>query len=195
MPQDLEKLFQEEVRSRQQSKQGKAFRQPRKKYRAATRKLVLIVCCMFGFSYLLYLFSLSPSGQPRYSDVDTAIDAQRRANLKPVPLPPSGVQKAVSLPADSVGVLRFFLREPRPEDNSSLKNCDATETTTGQGKHKYHHYVEVIDWESNEVVTTAFIRSGDMVELYPSTLTNFDMLLERNGTAPKSYSAQGICMK
>jgi hypothetical protein len=153
MPKKLEKTFQEEVRSRQ--RKGKNTR---------IRNNFFIFCFMIGFAYLLYQFSLSPSGQPRFSDIDTAIDEQRKKDLTPVPLPKSSIQKPDSVSDNNVGTLRFFLRKPVPQDDSSLSNsCANTEQINRDGNNKYHYFVELIDWVSGKVVTTAFVRSGEML--------------------------------
>jgi hypothetical protein len=84
----------------------------------------------------------------------------------PIALPQSGVSKqASSTPNKSLGRIRIFLRAPVPSDKSSFQQPAPDGKSSGNIRNGNHHFVEMLDWQSDTVVATAFIRSGDMVKL------------------------------
>lgn len=82
--------------------------------------------------------------------------------LKPVALPLSGVKKAAK-PGVPASQLRFFARAPLLDENSKI----STRCRIGMGAvpviNNNNYYVEVLDWQSGKIVTTAFVRSHEMI--------------------------------
>ena len=83
---------------------------------------------------------------------------------EPIELPPTGVlQAAESIDEWEVAPLRVFLRAPVADDNSSLpKTCAGSESVWHAEQHRF---LQVVDWDSNTIVATAFVRAGEMVEI------------------------------
>jgi len=84
----------------------------------------------------------------------------------PVALPKTGILRKYSfIPHEKFGRIRVFLRPPLAKEKSSLrltcgnKNLDMI-------KKKNHRFIEFVDWKSDEIITTAFIRSGEMLEIF-----------------------------
>lgn len=78
-----------------------------------------------------------------------------------IPIPETKVLKGVNLQSvdTNSGGLRIFLREPKPEENSGLKkNC--------KGESTNHYWLQLVDYDTNQPITTAFIRAQEMLELY-----------------------------
>lgn len=85
---------------------------------------------------------------------------------KLIELPTTGVlQEAISVEGENLARLRVFLRAPIESEKSLLPATCSDDRQLGLASHKNHRFVKILDWESNEVIATAFVRSGEMVEI------------------------------
>ena len=144
----LEKRFLEEVQQRKQPK-NKAVE------RHKVRMLLLIVLMVAGFAYVFRQGNLS------------LITNEPTTKPTPVDLPPSGVlsQHHRQDLNSNMGRLRIFLRAPLPSETSSLPSTCSGDTKSWSPRNGKHYFITLLDWQSNQVVMTAFIRAGDKVEL------------------------------
>lgn len=158
MPQRLEDAFQREVQRRQQ--------RPKKPI-GGNGITLLIVALAIGVGYVIHKTHPSSTipSLPDQLGAQTgppALGNPKPPALKPVALPPSGVRKAAN-PGEPVAQLRFFTRAPLLSENSKI----ATRCSGGIGAipvtNNNDYYVELLDWQSDKIVTTAFVRSNDMV--------------------------------
>ena len=83
---------------------------------------------------------------------------------EPVELPPTGVLQAAEFIDEwEVAQLRVFLRAPVADDESSLsQTCSGSESIW---QAEQHRFLQVVDWDSNTIIATAFVRAGEMVEI------------------------------
>lgn len=159
MPQRLEDAFQREVQRRQ--------KRQKKPHGGKFGVTLLIVALTIGMGYLTHktlptstIRSLTE--QPGTQTEPLAPEQPKRPALKPVALPPSGVKKAAK-PGEPVAQLRFFARAPLLSENSKL----STSCGLGMGAvpitNNNNYYVELLDWQSGKIVTSAFVRSNEMI--------------------------------
>lgn len=152
MPKNLEERFREEVRQRRQQK-----RSPGPKVGV----LLLVICIVSGVAYLIYRVIFSP---PLDSPAEDTANPTNQPT--PIALPPSGVlEQDSSINNKKLGKFRFFLRAPLASEKSTLPATCAAEKVAGSMKNNNHYFVELLNWKSDKVVSTASIRSGDMVEM------------------------------
>lgn len=148
----LEVSFREEVR--------KLKRQRRNRLQRNVGWLLLAMSVITGFTYLLRSGS-SVIETGNLTKVSHPVD------MKPVELPKSGVfKKAQSQsPQTHWARLRLFLRTPLPDEKSPLpSDCSERNSTDITGSNQ-NYFIELLDWDSNKVITTAFVRVGEMVEM------------------------------
>lgn len=151
MSKQLEKQFKEEVARRQ--------RKERKPILTKIVSLLIISGILSGLFYSIYR-SISSMDPP----VNNAANPQN--NLTPMTLPISGLLKQYRPnPNDILGQIRIFLRPPLKEEKSSISSTCSYENTSSDIDKKNNYFLEFIDWKSNQIIATAFIRSGDMVEI------------------------------
>lgn len=152
MPKKLEARFQQEVLRRTQQK-GKGSGQKVKVF-------LLLVVVVAGFVYLFRQCSSVPVN-PIASEIATP-----KNKPTPIALPQTGVLKQGTSTTDEfLGRLRFFLRTPLPDEKSSLPTtCSAPRNSEAIGNTN-HYFVQLLDWQTDKVIATAFIRSGEMVEM------------------------------
>jgi hypothetical protein len=159
MPQRLENAFQREIQRRQQRQ-----KKPNSGKLSAT---LLLVVLTLGLGYMTHkprpsstIPSLpDPLGTPTEPP---ALGNLKPSTLKPVALPPSGVKKAAK-PSEPVAQLRFFARAPLFTENSRLSTSCGGGLGVEPVTNNNHYYVELVDWQSGKIVTTAFVRSFEMV--------------------------------
>ncbi|XGV98361.1 MAG: hypothetical protein ACAF41_05375 [Leptolyngbya sp. BL-A-14] len=140
----------EEVHQRQQTTKTGIGRK--------TKMLLLIMLIAAGFAYFA-----RPNNQR--SVIKNPKDQAEQ--LTPVDLPQSGLLSKPSgqILNKDVGKLRIFLRAPLPSEKSSLPPTCSGDQKAWSPRNEKHYMVKLRDWQSNKVVTTAFIRSGEKVEL------------------------------
>ncbi len=155
MPKNLEKYFRAEVNRRKQ--------QERKPLGQKVRIPLLIAGMAIGLICLSRQCSLnSPVNNPIYNKIVSQINKPT-----PITLPQTGVlNQYIQTPNKKLGLIRFFLRAPLPGEKSSLSTACPNAKNSGSMSDNNHYFVKLIDWQSDAVITTAFIRSGDMVEIF-----------------------------
>ncbi|MGG6270058.1 hypothetical protein ACQ4M3_32205 [Leptolyngbya sp. AN03gr2] len=117
--------------------------------------------------------------EPLNNLMGTTVDApspRSTPSLPPVAVPPTGVlenyatstasntkETASSIDAGS-GKLRIYSAPSKAPDGSGFhKECPETENSALLKKQ--HYFVRVVEWNSNQMVLTAFIRAGEKVDL------------------------------
>jgi|GEM_PF-3040016 len=141
MSKNLEEQFRAEVQRRERHEK----RQP-----ARTAKMsVLLVGITITLGCLLQQYHPSPYEPP------TIYLPIKRPSIT---LPPTGVLKRTgSAGVRAFSSLRFFLREPLSSEKSYLSaTCSSNEE---------NYFIALVDWQSEKVIITAFIRAGEMVEI------------------------------
>jgi hypothetical protein len=168
MSKKLETRFQEEVRRRSQTKKKDAGRND--------KTLWLLAGGAIAFIRLMHQCNSTPvdppsskiaSPQPASPQPASPTPVSPKPQRTPLALPQTGVLKPY-IPATneySSGRLRFFLRTPFPEEKSALPQTCSSGKSPGVTAAKNHYYVQLLDWESNQVITTALIQAGEMVEM------------------------------
>lgn len=93
-----------------------------------------------------------------------SIEPPQPVKPNPVELPPTGILQAAELiDEENVARLRVFLRAPVADDESSLPaTCVGNESVW---KADHHRLIQVVDWDSNTIIATGFVRAGEMVEI------------------------------
>lgn len=87
-------------------------------------------------------------------------------SFPPVAMPQSGAIKpaiesdrsATRIRARALGQLRLFSNPPTPVDRSSIENRCPDGAFL---KNNDSYFIKVIDWKSNQIIATAFVRSGE----------------------------------
>lgn len=88
------------------------------------------------------------------------------SKLTPVALPNTGILKKYSINnTENYGRLRLFLRAPLENENSPLPATCGKNVRDVENQ-KNHRFIEVVDLQSDEIITTAFVRDGDMIEMF-----------------------------
>lgn len=129
-----------------------------------TEAFLVFVIVVLGCVYFFRQYTLSVD--PPASEIVTPEDKPTpKKKPTPIALPPSGVLTQATSPLDvALGQLRFFLRPPLADENSSLPTrCTALRNSAAIGKN--HYFVQLLDWETDAVITTALIRANEMVEI------------------------------
>jgi len=160
MPQRLENAFQREIQRRQQ-------RQKKPNSGKFGVTLLTVLLTLGGVGYMMHKTHPSstlpsPIAQPGTPTEPPALSNLKPSALKPVALPPSGVKKAAK-PGEPVAQLRFFARAPLFTENSRLSTSCGGGLGVEPVTNNNHYYVELVDWQSGKIVTTAFVRSHEMV--------------------------------
>jgi len=148
----LEVRFQEEVR--------KLKRQRRNRLQQKAGLLLLAVGITTGFTYLLR------SGSS-VTEIGNLTSKRNQPVNIPVELPKSGVLKKAqsATPQNRWVRLRLFLRAPASDEKSPLPSNCSEQSKTDLTSSNQNYFIELLDWNSNGVVTTAFVRIGEMVEI------------------------------
>ncbi len=173
MPKDYHESFAEEIRRRNGEKN------PKPDNSHTIRGVILSLIAGLITFYIIKIFvpppvpsTISQDNTKNIPPKPTLIlppgkvlKGQEEKNIPPkrtLPLPPSGViKKHNSSRQENLGRIRIFLRAPKPEDNSGLKgNCSGQQLGNNN-----HAFVKLLDYNSKKVIITAFIRSGDMIEI------------------------------
>ncbi|MEM9945207.1 MAG: hypothetical protein AAF810_04000 [Cyanobacteria bacterium P01_D01_bin.36] len=182
MPKTLEEQLREEVQKRQQGKTATPKSYLSSHFNKKGRK-ILVGALSLGLLVVGVKTLYSPVNRERMLPTLTS----PKSHLEAVAPPESGVLKQYqSVTPDETGIFRFFAREPVEGDRTSLsEGCETSssdrtednaanedgivenENATGNEestdeKRPEHYYVELLDWESDEVVLTAFVRESDM---------------------------------
>jgi hypothetical protein len=154
MPRKLEDRFREKVRRREQME--------RKQGQWKIKSPLLIVVLAIGSVYLFNQCNSNPSTKkPNHSSASSI------AKPTPIELPRTGVfNLANSVFNENSGRLRIFLRAPLSSENSPLPTDCGAEKQLGSLSDPNHHFIKILDWQANLVVATAFVRSGEMVEIF-----------------------------
>jgi len=172
MPKTLEEQLREEVEKRQRGKVPTPKGSPYKK----ARKIV-VGCLSLGLLAVAIKTLYSPVNLEQM--VPTLVSP--KSDLQPVALPESGVLKQYrSLVPDRTGLFQFSTKasvaneqdlpsgcEPdrragTPQENGIVENENNPESGGAVPESRpAHYYVELLDWESNEVVVAAFVRNAD----------------------------------
>ncbi|MEO1558784.1 MAG: hypothetical protein AAFS12_03825, partial [Cyanobacteria bacterium J06632_19] len=63
------------------------------------------------------------------------------------------------------GRLRFFLRAPLESEKSPLPATCGKNVRDIQNQDN-HRLIELIDWQSDEIIMSAFVRDGEMIEIF-----------------------------
>jgi hypothetical protein len=166
MPTNLERRFQQEVNLRN-LRNSKPI-----KLNLEVILLVLFLVGM-GFVYSSWVRQGNANISTKSSTSKTSVATNSTAKTvnpiekpKPIELPPSGIlQPAAPLDGENLARIRIFLRAPLSSDESSLPATCSDDRNLGIVENKTHRFVQLLNWESNEVITTAFVRSGEMVEI------------------------------
>jgi hypothetical protein len=159
MSKKLEKQFRNEVSKRNRREEMK---EPRAEdiFKIIFQVIETIkgVISIGFFAFLIWLVYFSPhSNQPLKDDPNKP---------KPVALPDSGtVKKYIPKSKESLGQIRLFLRAPLESEQSPIASSCSNTNNSSYLTQKYNYFVQFIDWSSNKIVSTAFIRDGDMVEV------------------------------
>ena len=86
--------------------------------------------------------------------------------LIPVALPNTGILKKYSFnKTENFGLLRFFLRAPLESEKSPLPATCGKNVRDIQQEDN-HRFIELVDWQSDEIIATAFVRDGEMIEIF-----------------------------
>lgn len=146
----LEGRFLEEVRQRKQTKETGAQHK--------NKLLLLIALLAAGFTCF---FHQNDQRQVFKGPKD------QTEQLTPVELPQSGIlsQSSEQILNKDVGKLRIFLRAPLSSEKSSLPPTCSSDQKFWSPSNDKHYWIELRDWQSNKVVTTAFIRAGEKIEI------------------------------
>jgi hypothetical protein len=158
MPNNLEHRFQREINLR--NLQNVKSR----KINAEVILLFLLLVGM-GFVYSSWVRQGNSDVVAKNSAAQTSTERKVAPIAKPQPieLPPTGVlQPADPIYGENLARIRIFLRTPVSSDESRLPATCSEDRNLGI---KSHRFVQLLDWESNEVITTAFVRSGEMIEI------------------------------
>jgi hypothetical protein len=157
MSKKFETQFREEVHRRSQQKSNNT--------RQIMKTLLVIAGIVIGFVYLLRQCSAIPP-DPTPSPI-SSFPSKLTLKPKPTPmaLPQTGMLKQPPRTEAYMAQIRFFLRAPLPEEKSSLPATCSAEKTVGAFTTPNHHFIQLLDWQSDKVIATAFIRSGEMVEM------------------------------
>jgi hypothetical protein len=117
--------------------------------------LILLIAIVLGGLYSIHA-QVPDSLPPRFAAVtpDPAVP--------PVPMPLSGMLTTAPQNNQVLRPLRLFLSPPTSASDSTLKNKCPGESLL---KSDLSYLVKVVDWKSNQTVSTAFIRAGENVEL------------------------------
>lgn len=187
MPKNLENLFEEEVRKR-------GYGEKRHRGCKITVSLLLIIG-IIGFTHWMFQSNSStstisssdktvnpiskptsaplPENYPSTSTINIADSISKLeeqinsiSKLTPVALPKTGILKKHDLNKyENFGRLRIFLRAPLVNEKSTLPATCGTQKIL-EMKNENHRFIELVDWKSDKIITTAFIRGGDMVEIF-----------------------------
>jgi hypothetical protein len=153
MSKKLEIRFQEEVRRRSQTKTKTTGRK--------NKMFLLLVGMAIGVVWLHRQCSSAPVNLPSREVV-----VSPKPERTPLALPQTGVLKPyIPVTNEYPGRVRFFLRKPFPEEKSPLPQTCSNGKNPGVIENKNHYFVQLLDWESNQVITTALIQAGEMVEM------------------------------
>ena len=158
MSQRLENAFQREVQRRQQRQKkpdGGKF---------GTTLFIVVLTLVMGYvTHKTHPSSTIPSltEQPGTQTEPPATEKLKPPALKPLAPPPSGVKKAAKL-GEPVAQLRFFARAPLLSENSRMSTSCGEGMGAVPATNNNHYYVELLDWQSGKIVTTAFVRANEM---------------------------------
>jgi hypothetical protein len=157
MSKKFEIQFREEIRRRSQQKPKDAGK--------TIRRLLVITGVVIGLVYLVRQCSAIPP-VPTPSPIRSF---SSKPTLKPTPtpiaLPQTGVFKQPPQTDEYMAWFRIFLRAPFPEEKSSLPATCSDGRTVDAIANTNHHFIQLLDWQSDKIIATAFVRSGEMVEM------------------------------
>ncbi len=161
MSRRLEDSFQREVQRRQQKQKkpdGGKFR---------TTLLIVVLAIMAG--YVIHQVRAGSKVSSVVDPPDKQTELSKPAKPKPpapkpVALPPSGVRKQGLKPGEPASKLRIFVRAPLSSENSKVASgCGGD--VLDPVKNVNNYYVELLDWQSGKIVTTAFVRFNETLEI------------------------------
>jgi len=130
------------------------FSQPSKKQRFSPSILIFYVRSIIVLIVTITSYSIA---MPRQQEIIH--------KSSPIALPSTGVMKKPSVRTNIFGQLRFFLRAPLSNEKSPLPTICSINPSFRGINHDTNYFIEVINWQSDKVTTTAFVRAGDMVKI------------------------------
>jgi hypothetical protein len=156
MPQkQLEQQFQAELAHRRQ--------QSRQEYwRSCWHQGRLILGCLAGGAVIVGLATTGLDSLTRgsASRPTTNPSAPPDASLAAVALPPTGMINqswSQALTPDNSGTITIYTRPPEAADQTEVgKDC-----SNQASEQDIHHFVKIIDWDTQKVVQTSFVRTND----------------------------------
>jgi hypothetical protein len=164
---NLEEEFQSELAQRRRRSQSK---QERLRSLWVQWKLflgfLLASGILFGAASIIGYTVLNPSGRPK-AQVSPK-PSSPKPSLTPVETPLTGVVTTYGEVApENSGGIKIYVRPPEEGDRSKLgKDCPPVVSGQTMADRKNHHFIKILDWETQKTVQTLFVRSGGTVTAY-----------------------------
>ncbi len=162
MSKNVEEFFREEVRKRGYVKKE----HPGLKIALS----LLLIPVTIGISNFIFQGYSEDSNTKSHSNIseENIDNSSRKPKLIPVTLPNTGILKKYNFkPNENFGLLRFFLRAPLKSEKSPLPATCGKNNILGDIQNQDNHrFIELVDWQSDEIITSAFVRDGEMIEIF-----------------------------
>ena len=150
MSKNLEKCFRNELHERGYVKKENPF--------LKIGLVLLLIPVTIGISHCSF--------QGNSEDKATINNANSEPKLTPVALPNTGILKKYSFNnTENFGRLRLFLRAPLESEKSPLPATCGDNVRDIQNQDT-HRFIELVDLQSDEIITSAFVRDGEMIEMF-----------------------------
>ena len=150
MSKNLEKCFRNELHERGYVKKENPF--------LKIGLVLLLIPVTIGISHCSF--------QGNSEDKATINNANSEPLLIPVALPNTGILKKYSFNnTENFGRLRLFLRKPLKSEKSPL-SADCGKNVRDIQNQDNHRFIELVDLQSDEIIMSAFVRDGEMIEMF-----------------------------
>ena len=122
---------------------------------------LLVIPVTIGISH----FSFQGNSEDK-ATVNNVNNSSNEPLLIPVALPNTGILKKYSFNnTENFGRLRLFLRKPLKSEKSPL-SADCGKNVRDIQNQDNHRFIELVDLQSDEIITSAFVRDGEMIEMF-----------------------------
>lgn len=153
MSKNLEECFRNELRDRGYIKKQNPL--------LKIGLFLLVIPVIIGISH----FSFQGNSEDK-ATVNNVNNSSSEPLLIPIALPNTGILKKYSFnKTENFGRLRLFLRKPLKSEKSPLP-ADCGKNVRDIQQEENHRFIELVDLQSDEIVTSAFVRDGEMIEMF-----------------------------